>query len=236
MSPIYNTNGDFLGTDDEGLTGKAIVMEEDDFTQNMYHEEALTKSKGAEGLTNSSANSKLLNHYNGLKNRPDYDGIVSLSEANEWARTGNGELLFVDVSKLDLGNVSTWGNFSEYDSSTRSLFSTNRLTEENYKWKSTIYVNYLGFGGGSGDITSSQHPGLVFGTISLTLLNRNNGEVRLGNSKGRLDVYNFEQQKGRYYRNTLTWLGKQLATQGGRSSISTYSIYGYGKTFVRTGF
>ena len=52
MSPIYNTNGDFLGTDDEGLTGKAIVMDEDDFTQNMSHEKALVKSKGAEGLTN----------------------------------------------------------------------------------------------------------------------------------------------------------------------------------------
>ncbi|MFQ6602327.1 hypothetical protein [Flavobacterium sp. C3NV] len=43
MSPIYNSNGDFLGTDDQGLQGKAIVMENKYFTQNMNHRDAMKK-------------------------------------------------------------------------------------------------------------------------------------------------------------------------------------------------
>jgi len=41
MSLIYNTNGDFLGIDDQGLHGKAIVMENKYFTQNMSHRDAM---------------------------------------------------------------------------------------------------------------------------------------------------------------------------------------------------
>ena len=33
--PIYNINGDFLGTDDEGLQGDAIIMSDDYFKQRM---------------------------------------------------------------------------------------------------------------------------------------------------------------------------------------------------------
>lgn len=236
MSPIYGTDGSFLGTDDEGLQGKAIVMDKSEFKQNMSHKEALTKNKGVQGLNSTEAVGKLLNHYNGLKNRPDYDGIVSLSEANDWARNGNGQPLFVDVGKLDLSSVSVWGNFAEYDSSTRSIFSMERLTEENYKWKSSIYVNFLSPAGTPGDFSSSNHPGLVFGTLGLTLLDRKTGEVRLGNSNGRLDVYDFETQKGRQFRNTLTWIGRQVATQGGTSPIQSYSFFGYGKAYINKGF
>ena len=236
MSPIYGTDGSFLGTDNEGLHRKAIVMDESNFKQNMSHEEALTKSEGAEGLKNTEARTKLLNHYNGLKDRPDYDGVVSLSEANDWARNGNGQPLFVDVGKLDISSVSVWGNFAKYDSSTRSFFSMERLTEENYKWKSSIYVNFLSPAGTPGDFSSSNHPSLVFGTLGLTLLDRKTGEVRLGNSNGRLDVYNFDQQKGRHFRNTLTWIGKQFATQAGTSSIQDYSIFGFGKAFINKRF
>lgn len=34
--------------------------------------------------------------------RPDADGILTLEEANEWFRKGNGKDLYVDASKLDL--------------------------------------------------------------------------------------------------------------------------------------
>lgn len=53
-SPIYNTAGDFLGTDDEGLQGKAIVMNEDDFSQGMFHESAVAANLGRGGLVDST--------------------------------------------------------------------------------------------------------------------------------------------------------------------------------------
>ncbi len=45
-SPIFSKEGDLLGTDSEGWSGKAIVMEEKDFKQGMDHNDA--QSKGTE--------------------------------------------------------------------------------------------------------------------------------------------------------------------------------------------
>ena len=44
-SPILDTDGNLLGTDDQGWTGEAIVMDENDFEQGMKHEKALDKGK-----------------------------------------------------------------------------------------------------------------------------------------------------------------------------------------------
>ena len=43
-NPIYDENGNFLGTDDRGLQGEAIIMNKNNFSQSMSYEEA--KSKG----------------------------------------------------------------------------------------------------------------------------------------------------------------------------------------------
>ena len=43
ISPIFSTEGKLLGTDNEGYSGKAIVMEESSFTQGMSHKEAVDK-------------------------------------------------------------------------------------------------------------------------------------------------------------------------------------------------
>ena len=101
ISPIYDTQGCFLGTDDEGLTGKAIVMKKEDFKQGMSHKEALSKSLGQEGLVDDDAYDKLSNHYSQLKNRPDYDGIITDAEARSWWENGNGQSLFVKQSMID---------------------------------------------------------------------------------------------------------------------------------------
>jgi len=92
MAPIYDTGGNFLGTDDQGLQGKAIVMDKKDFKQGMSHDKAMSKSKGAKGLDSKEAGSKLLNHFDGLKDRPDYDGFVTISEGVDWARDNVGAL------------------------------------------------------------------------------------------------------------------------------------------------
>ena len=112
-SPIYGTDGSFLGTDDQGLQGKAIVMDVENFTQGMSHEDALSNSLGAEGLNGKEAASNLVSHYNGLKDRPDYDGFVTVSEGIDWAKANSGALdnptpdnmLYLDASKLDFGNI-----------------------------------------------------------------------------------------------------------------------------------
>lgn len=96
-----------MGTDDEGLTGKAIVMESENFKQGMSHEDALSKSLGKEGLSSSEAISNLQMHYDGLPDRPDYDGQLTLDEANDWYRNGNGGALFVDIKKIDFTGIST---------------------------------------------------------------------------------------------------------------------------------
>lgn len=49
-SPIYGQNGNFVGTDNQGLQGKAIVMYENNFQQGMKHEDAIQNNLGVEGL------------------------------------------------------------------------------------------------------------------------------------------------------------------------------------------
>lgn len=112
-NPIYDTNGNFLGTDNRGLQGEARIMSKNDFTQGMNHNVATYLSYGMQGLKSSEARNKVENHFFGLINRPDYDGYVSLSEGVHWALSHPGALqsptpdntLYIDASKLDLGNT-----------------------------------------------------------------------------------------------------------------------------------
>jgi hypothetical protein len=108
-NPIYDEEGEILGTDDKGLQGKAIVMDEKNFEQGMSHEDALSHSLGAEGLSSDAAKTKLLDHKTGLKDRPDWDGHITLSEANDWYRNGGGQPLFADLPKLDLSGIYSLG-------------------------------------------------------------------------------------------------------------------------------
>ncbi len=81
----------------------------------MSHEEALNNNLGAEGLSSDEAQSKLVSHYSGLKDRPDYDGFVTISEGIEWAKQHPYTLpnnitpdnsLYLDASKLNFGDLS----------------------------------------------------------------------------------------------------------------------------------
>ena len=51
----------------------------------------------------------MTDHYNGLQDRPDYDGYLTLQEANEWYRNGNGEPLFASLEKIDLSGIYSLG-------------------------------------------------------------------------------------------------------------------------------
>ena len=108
-SPIYDEEGKLLGTDDEGLQGVAIIMNKSNFKQGMSHEEALSHDLGYNGLVDDEARTNYLKSYTSLKDRPDYDGYLTLKEANKWYREGNGQPLFTSLAKIDLSGIYSLG-------------------------------------------------------------------------------------------------------------------------------
>ena len=111
-NPIFNRKGVFLGVDDWGMKGDALFfdMEEKDFTFKYSHEEALKKNLGVNSLLNDDAKELYLNTYNHLPNRPDWDGYITLQEANDWYRNGNGQPLFADFCQIDMSSFISLGD------------------------------------------------------------------------------------------------------------------------------
>ena len=109
-NPVYDTYGNFLGTNDLGLQGDAIIMDKSDFKQGMSLEESMSKHKGYNSFVSENAKNKYLEHYNNLPNRPNYDGYLTLDEANEWYREGNGQPLFTSLEKIDMSGVYSKGD------------------------------------------------------------------------------------------------------------------------------
>ncbi|GHT74117.1 hypothetical protein AGMMS50262_06460 [Bacteroidia bacterium] len=147
LAPIYAPDGTFLGTDNEGLRGNPIVMSSDYFTQGMMHNDAVGYYTV---LNDEDARTKLSDHYGNLSNRPDYDGFVTISEGIEWAKAHPGakdnpsadNTLYIDVSKLDFGNIST-ANFTETGVETPiNLFNIANTVEssDNPTLRATVYA------------------------------------------------------------------------------------------------
>ena len=168
ISPIYDTYGNFLGTDDEGLTGKAIVMKKENFKQGMSHKDALSNNLGSKGLVDEDAHKKLLEHYSGLKERPDYDGYLTKAEADAWWRGKSGQPLYVDQSKIELPGITTQSFVDE--------------------GKNYIYKNF---------IVNLNNTGKVYGTLKLTLINEKTGEVHIG-GPNYMDKYDFKMDGRRF--------------------------------------
>ncbi|MEL7005208.1 MAG: hypothetical protein AAFN93_21100 [Bacteroidota bacterium] len=121
-SPIYDVNGEFLGTDDQGLQGEAIVMSSAYFEQGMTHNEALEmghtisevrKQEGLGPLSNEAIE-KIDNHVEGLSRRPDWDGVVTIDEGVEWAKLHPNmtrenvtpdDALYLNVAAMDFGSL-----------------------------------------------------------------------------------------------------------------------------------
>lgn len=106
-SPVYDTEGSFLGTDDQGLQGLGIVMKKEDFKQGMKHKDALKKNLGAKGLKTDQAKKNFSQSYRSLPSRPDYDGKITIDEADKWYRDGNNTPLYADLSQIDLKFITT---------------------------------------------------------------------------------------------------------------------------------
>ena len=204
QSPIYNISGHLIGTDDEGLQGDAIIMNDDDFSQGMSHSDAISHNLGKEGLSNQSAIYNFETSYASLCQRPDWDGQLTLDEAKSWYNNGIGLPLYVDSSKIDLGNFS----ISDLDGKNSGYYNTCTLvpTARN-----------------SFKIPES---GLVYGNILVT--NIGEGYVFLGNPESRyLDTYDFDIKGENIFRDLFTALGDWYNGNGIK-----YNIYTYGKKKV----
>lgn len=190
-SPIYSDKGVFLGTDDLGLQGEYYVMDPRNFKQGMSLNEvkknAITPSK----LSNSILK-KIDDHYSLLPERPDYDGYLTLEEANTWFREGDGEPLFVDLSKIDLSGIFSLGD--EYVGQIKTF-------------------NLLA--GGSNNIND----GLVYGNITLKRYPGNT--VRAFADRYDFDMKSWKNPLN-WARNFETILGKYVAGEGHGYEINIY--------------
>ena len=213
-SPIFDyETGDLLGTDENGLQGEAVVMKKEDFKQGMSAEEAESKSTYRTsniddpnfGFASKEAKEKYGNTYANLKNRPDWDGKVTIDEANDWYKNGKGEALYVNASKINLSPVTV---------------------DELKNAGGSLYKNFF--------LTLNFETGTLYGTIKLTLDDGTKGTVTLGGDNGHLDDYDFDQKPsdgtiGREARNIGTRLGRAYAGSG-----QMFKFYVYGKGKVAT--
>jgi RHS repeat-associated protein len=158
--PIYDMEGDFLGTDDQGLQGEAIVMVKSQFTQGMSNSDALEKGDLLTSVCESSCLSnetlnKINTHYSELPSRPDYDGGITIKEGVEWAKSHpnlksdpddfdyslatKSDALYMDVSKLYFGYLKI-SDFAEVGVEQ----PVNLLKTVSFEWKSKATVYALG--------------------------------------------------------------------------------------------
>lgn len=216
-NPIYDTEGNFLGTDDKGLQGSAIVMDKSDFKQGMKHDDAQKLDKGIGALKSPEALNKFFDHFAMLPSRPDYDGFVSIDEGVAWAkahpnldndnidRNGMGNVtpndyLYLDAAKLDFGTLRA------------SDLSLGIATEINLLYKT--------------DMMSSASVATTYalGRTQLKLLD-NNGTIEVIN--GTHNIYNWDRGGG-FIRDNL------IKAERSRTGINDshgfpLSIYGTGK-------
>ena len=167
MRPIYNREGRFLGTDDNGLQGEPIVLEDACFTQGMSAAAAEQYNLGLESLLNSHARLRLRFNQNLLKTRPDYDGIVTIVEGVIWAHLHPYALkapspkntLYINTALLDFGHPDIsneeWMDLLNFDNFISSF--TNR------KLRSTFYA---------------------LGHVKIDIINELDGIIMINNEEG----------------------------------------------------
>ena len=108
--PIYSIYGYLLGTDDNGLQGDAIIMDSQFFRQGMSPDDAQKYNLGLSALVDPDALLRFNESFYNLSSRPDWDGYLTLKEANDWYRNGKGQSLFVSLEKIDLSGLVSLGD------------------------------------------------------------------------------------------------------------------------------
>ena len=186
-NPIYGSDGKFRGVDNKGLQGDAIIYD-GEFTNGMAQSEIL--NNGGVFLNdflntfpdawNSNAVTSIQEHIGNIPNRPDFDGIVTEAEADNWRKIGNGQPLFVDFSKLD--------------------FKSSRLSVQDLEVGKYQLVNFFN---GVNIHAFKDHViyrpakdntlSWVHGTLDIILLDPNKGTISINQGNGYFDIYDFHR-------------------------------------------
>lgn len=169
-NPIYDMQGNFLGTDNTGLQGFYYVMNKEKFFQGMSNIEA--GKYAVLGAIPSDVESRINDHYNKLPNRPDYDGFVTVGEGIRWAKSHpnalknptSDNMLYIDASKLDFGALSTFDFPKVGIKKDQNLFNDANILESafNPTLLATVYA---------------------LGRVNMILTDRNRGSVKIVNDE-----------------------------------------------------
>ena len=206
-SPIYDGKGRFLGTDEEGLKGDPIFMDDDDFKQGMDHGTATELNEGYAYLEDRDAVYTFLQHYQNLPNRPDYDGIVTFDEAIDHYHYGNGEPLYVDISKINFKSSSL--SVDDFNSKGGTDLSVNFFMVDTHPFNRNI----LWYSG-------ETNLAAVYGSLSL----------HLESPDGTVTLNTFDYYNGGFDRFDFNFADRIIANSlrsGGNPT--PYNFYGYGK-------
>ncbi|MBS1761164.1 MAG: hypothetical protein JST23_13685, partial [Bacteroidetes bacterium] len=214
-SPIYGTDGKFLGTDNNGLQGTAIVMKKEDFNQGMGHEEALKKDVGISNMT-PKAMANLTDHFTNLPSRPDYNGnIPTREEGIAWAKAhpnallsdDPNDMLYVNSSSLDFGNINQMMFAKENEITPVNLFNPGNLDPLglNKRLESTVYA---------------------MGRINLILRSRENLSVEVVNDDAA--IYDWNRGGGK----VRSWLIDKERQKFGLDDRHGFKIYYYGLGYL----
>jgi len=142
--PIYDPDGNLIGvTEDSGLQGDAFFMNEEDYNPKMTEEDAQKKDLGIDCLKTEESQIKYKESFDNLKNRPDWDGYLTLEEANDWYKSGNGKPLYVSLNKIDLsGLVSLGEDFIGEKYSFNLLFGASHNTNDGLVYGNLTFKRY----------------------------------------------------------------------------------------------
>ena len=206
INPVYDFSGNFLGTDDRGLAGRAIVMDKNKFKQGMSHQSALSNNVGKDGFISEDAQNKFNCHYSGLKNRPDFDGFVTIPEGIKWAKDHPGAMekptpdnsLYVNASLFDMGFLTIENSGLEVGGDYKNVNLYDYVNRKSIRSINTTYA---------------------LGNTSMKLID-NNGTVSF---KG--DDYNWDYHENSPLRNTLIFLER---TRSGLSDKHGFKLEIYG--------
>jgi len=215
---VYSRNGKFLGTDDQGIKTPAIIMDSNNFTQGMSHDDALKYSLGYDGLEDDTAKNLFNKSYLDLKNRPDADGYVSISEGIQWAKEHpnlikDGKVqnpsseatrwgtLYLDASKLDFG-TTTINDLSLG----KNGYTVNLLNHTDFTSQASIDTTY------------------ALGRVDVNIVNRDKGIISVINNNG--TIYDWDKGGG-ILRSTLINLERFRA---GVNDTNGFPLWIYGTT------
>ena len=209
INPIYDLSGNFLGTDDRGIAGSAIIMDKKNFRQGMSHSEALSNNVGKDGFISNDAEKKYMNHYSRLIDRPDYDGFITISEGIKWAKEHPNAMaypspnntLYLNAELLDLGFLSIENSGLEVGGDFKNVNLYDFVNPKSIRSINTTYA---------------------LGNTSMKLLD-NNGNVSF---KG--DEYNWDYHKNSPLRNALVFT-ERVRTGVSNNHGFKIEIYGTSK-------